>query len=276
MKFEQKIVMRQPLSEIVAIAIRAGLLINALRRDLTVWDHKADGSPVTAADRGAEDLIVDDLLKLDPGATIIAEERMSSGETLPVAAGRFYLVDPLDGTKEFVSGRDAFTVNIGLIENGLPVLGVVVAPAMDEGFAADSSGAYAFRVAEDRAVDIRSIHARPPGPRLTVVASKSHPSRDTENYLAQFDIAERESYGSSLKFCRLAEGAADLYPRFGRTMEWDTAAADAVLRRAGGSVRTLDGKPLAYGKVNTPGEAAFANPYFVAFGDWPEERLADS
>lgn len=268
--------MRKPLSEIVTIAIRAGLLINALRRDLTEWDHKADGSPVTAADRGAEDLIVDGLSKLDPGGIIIAEERVSSGETQPVAAGRFYLVDPLDGTKEFVNGRDAFTVNIGLIENGLPVMGVVVAPAMDEGFAADASGAYAFRIMDERAVDIRSIHARAPGQRLTVVASKSHPSPKTDSYLARFDVAERESYGSSLKFCRLAEGAADLYPRFGRTMEWDTAAADAILRRAGGSVRTLDGKPLAYGKVNTPGEAPFANPNFVAFGDWPDERLAES
>jgi 3'(2'), 5'-bisphosphate nucleotidase len=268
--------MRDQLSKIVAIAIRAGALINALRRDLDGWDHKADGSPVTAADRGAEDVIVDGLLRLDPGAIIIAEERMSSGETKPVAPARFYLVDPLDGTKEFVRGRDEFTVNIGLIEDGAPVLGVVIAPALDEGFAADVSGAYAFRVDDDRAVDVRPIRARRPGPRLTVVTSKSHMTPQTDAYLERFDVAERISYGSSLKFCRLAEGIADLYPRVGRTMEWDTAAADAILRRAGGSVRTFDGRTLTYGKVNTPGEAAFANPNFVAFGDWSAERLAEA
>lgn len=268
--------MRDQLSQLVAVAIRAGVLINTLRRELDDWDHKADGSPVTAADRGAEDVIVEGLERLDPGATIIAEERISTGETKPVAPSRFYLVDPLDGTKEFVKGRDSFTVNIGLIENGEPVLGVVIAPALDEGFAADAGGAYGFRVDGDRAVDIRPIRARKPGPRLTVVTSKSHMTPKTDQYLSRFEVGERKSYGSSLKFCRLAEGVADLYPRVGRTMEWDTAAGDAILRRAGGFVRGFDGRPLAYGKVDTPGEDAFANPDFVAFGDWPAERLAEA
>jgi len=262
-----------PLATLVSTSIAAGALILKIRENLDGWEEKADGSPVTMADRGAEDLIVSTLAKLDPTTPVMAEERISSGETTPAASQRFYLVDALDGTREFIKKRDEFTVNIALIEAGEPVMGVVVAPALGEGFAADASGAFRFRVVAGAATRIEAITARAPSSSITILSSLSHMTLETEDYLQQFDVSERLSYGSSLKFCRLAEGIADLYPRLSRTMEWDIAAGDAILRRAGGSVRTLDGAPMRYGKVINPDDVAFANPHFVAFGNWPAERL---
>ena len=228
---------------------------------------KDDCSPVTAADERAEAVILHRLRSLEPRLPIVAEEEVAAGRT-PPTGGRFWLVDPLDGTREFVSRNGEFTVNIAVVENGVPVLGVVLAPALGRLFAgADGLGAIEEKDAS-RGVSPdtpagrtrrRIACRRPPAEGLTVVASRSHGDADA---LAQFLVGRQVSQvvvaGSSLKFCLLAAGEADLYPRLGRTMEWDTAAGHAVLRAAGGDVRQLDGQPLRYGK------AGFENPHFVA------------
>lgn len=228
-------------------------------------EAKVDGSPVTEADRRAEEIILRGLDRLAPGVPVVSEEAASSDDNAAGAAldgdgdwsRLFWLVDPLDGTKEFVSRNGEFTINVALVQEGVPVLGVVLAPAVDRLFAADGSGA----VLED-ADGRRPVSARTePAEGATVVSSRSHGDADA---LARFTecrrIAAHLNAGSSLKFCLLAAGQADLYPRFGRTMEWDTAAGDAVLRAAGGRVTDLQGQDLRYGK---PG---FENPHFVAWG----------
>jgi 3'(2'), 5'-bisphosphate nucleotidase len=265
--------MDETLRAYVQAGIDAGLLILDLRAHMDEWAHKSDGSPVTVADEQAEDLILARLAVIDPDTPVVAEESVAAGKGVPSPGRRFYLVDPLDGTREFVKGRSAFTVNIGLIEDSIPTLGVIVAPAMAEGFAADADGVFRFRVVDGAAADIEPIQARRPGEKLDVVVSQSHLSAETRRYLDKFQIGERKSFGSSLKFCRVAEGAVDFYPRLGRTMEWDTAAGDAILRRAGGSVRTLDGAPLRYGKIDNQDDEPYANTSFVAFGDWPDSMI---
>src|SRR6185437_11468577 len=182
--------------------------------------------------------------------------------------GAFFLVDPLDGTKELVNRRTDFTVNIALIRNGSPEVGVVFAPCSGRFFSGRPGRAEALEVTEDYAVAARRpIAARVGVAPLSVVASRSHNTPETDAYIRSLGAAEIVSVGSSLKFCLLAAAEADVYPRFGRTMEWDTAAGDAVLRAAGGTTTTVDGKPLVYGKHNRQGEADFANPYFVARGN---------
>jgi 3'(2'), 5'-bisphosphate nucleotidase len=227
---------------------------------------KADSSPVTAADEEAEALILKRLGALAPGVPVVAEEEVAAGR-LPKVGARFFLVDPLDGTKEFIKRNGEFTVNIALVENGRAICGVVLAPAKGRAFVGDGpTGAFELAAPEDSPLDVskaKRIHARKaPEGGLVVVASRSHRDTKTEEYLAAYRVAELVSAGSSLKFCLVAAGEADLYPRHGRTMEWDTAAGQAVLEAAGGSVKTLDGAPLMYGKV----EQGFANPYFVARG----------
>lgn len=223
---------------------------------------KADASPVTEADLRAERVILAGLAALAPGVPVVAEEAVAAGRVpvLPGADARFWLVDPLDGTREFVGRNGEFTVNIALVDAGEPVLGVVLAPAVGTGrlFAGRrGTGAWVDDAAGRRAIGCR----RPPEEGLTVVASRSHGDREAlERYLAGRKVASLTQAGSSLKLCLLAEGRADLYPRFGRTMEWDIAAGHAVLAAAGGSVRTPGGAPLRYGK---PG---FENPDFVAKG----------
>jgi len=226
-----------------------------------VVHSKADESPVTAADQAAEAIILAHLARAAPGVPVVAEEAAAAGAA-PVVAGRFFLVDPLDGTKEFVAGRDEFTVNIALVEDGMPVLGVVGAPALGRMFAGD--------VARREAFELRAVAESPEPVRLPLrvratpvggpvaVASRSHGSEATEAWLASAGVSARVSIGSSLKFCLLAAGEADVYPRFGPTMEWDTAAGHAVVLAAGGAVRETDGQPLRYGK---PG---FRNPSFIA------------
>ncbi len=220
---------------------------------------KDDESPVTAADEAGEKIILEHLARLTPDTPVVAEESVSAGRIPDISGGRYWLVDPLDGTKEFVSRNGEFTVNIGLIEDRRPVMGVVFAPARERLFYAAGPGR-AF-------VEEGASTARPIGVRaaakdgLTVVASRSHRDAKTDEYLEQFKINELKSAGSSLKFCLVAAGEADLYPRLGRTMEWDTAAGHAVLRAAGGRVETLDGEEFLYGK---PG---FENTFFVARGD---------
>ncbi len=221
---------------------------------------KDDASPVTEADERAEALILPELARLTPDIPVVSEEEASAGR-IPAVAERFWLVDPLDGTKEFISRNGEFTVNIALVEHGAPVLGVVYAPALDRLFAG-AAGLGAF--AEDKAAR-RDIACRtPPEEGLTVVASRSHGDADAlAAFLAGRKVASQTNAGSSLKLCLVAAGEADVYPRLGRTMEWDIAAGDAVLRAAGGTVNTLDGRALQYGKAD------FANPHFAAWGVAP-------
>nr|WP_244437850.1 3'(2'),5'-bisphosphate nucleotidase CysQ [Hyphomicrobium denitrificans] len=227
--------------------------------------HKDDGSPVTDADRSAEDLIVRGLEKIDPRIPIIAEERIQYSGAPDICEQTFFLVDPLDGTKEFVQGRTDFTVNICLVECGLPRLGVVVAPARNELFSGDGHNAFRCRVSPDgRLIERTAIRTSMPRRALRGIASASHAHADTMRFLERFAVGEILSVGSSLKFCLLAAGEADIYPRIGRTMQWDTAAGDAILRSAGGCTLRLDGQPLNYGP-SCAGLNAYANPHFVSF-----------
>jgi 3'(2'),5'-bisphosphate nucleotidase len=231
-------------------------------------ERKADDSPVSEADRRAEAAIVARLSAARPDLPIVAEEAVAEGR-VPAVGREFLLVDPLDGTKEFVSRNGEFTVNIGLIRDGGPVAGVVLAPARGLAYAGCAAGAWKGRTDEGLA-DVHDWHpitVRRSGPRPVAVASRSHSNAATEEVLACVDAGERCSVGSSLKFCLVAEAAADFYPRLGPTMEWDTAAGDAVLRAAGGAVVTLDGAPLLYGKSGVPGMREFENPHFLAAGD---------
>jgi 3'(2'), 5'-bisphosphate nucleotidase len=210
-------------------------------------------------------VILAGLKELCPEIPVVAEESVSKGH-IPDIGTKFFLVDPLDGTKEFISRNGEFTVNIGLIENGAPVFGVVYAPAIDDMyFGRKGRGAFHTKVKTSepwpgikQAVPITT---RPlPAEGATVLASRSHCDAETEAFIAKTKVAKLTSAGSSLKFCKLAAGEADLYPRFGRTMEWDTAAGHAILLAAGGKVVTVDGKPLTYGKKSR----GFDNPAFIA------------
>ena len=248
-----------------AIALEAGTVVMRCYTQGGDVATKADGSPVTEADRAAEALIVPRLRGLLPGVPVVAEEAVAAGDIPEVAGsagrggGRFWLVDPLDGTKEFISRNGEFTVNIALIEAGRPVLGVVLTPVSGALYAGVVGvGAVLARPgAPDRMINAR----RPPASGWIAVGSRSHGDKGVEaEYLAAFPVVERQSRGSSLKFCLIAEGAADIYPRFGPTCEWDTAAGHAVLAAAGGRVEREDGTPLGYGKPR------FLNPHFIAFG----------
>jgi 3'(2'), 5'-bisphosphate nucleotidase len=238
------------------LAQQAGETILAIRQRGFATQQKADASLVTEADRAAEAIIVTALRQLTPDIPVVAEEEMAAGHQ-PRQARRFWLVDPLDGTREFAALRDDFAVCIGLVEDGEPVLGVVGVPAHGQIFGAIRGQGAVRRDATGE----HPIHVRPPPEAgLSVIASRSsskHPRM--AEYLAGRNVAETLHTGSALKFCRIAEGVADLYPRFGRTMEWDTAAAQVVLEAAGGSVRDADtGLVLRYGK---PG---YENPPFIA------------
>ncbi|MDB5401903.1 MAG: 3(2), 5-bisphosphate nucleotidase [Acetobacteraceae bacterium] len=241
----------------VDLAERAGAEIRKIRDRGFQVHRKADRSVVTEADHAAEAIILAGLRDALPGCTVVAEEEAASGK-IAAATPEFWLVDPLDGTREFTSGGDDFAVNIGLVRNGKPVLGVVGVPATGEMFSGIVGvGAWRRKDGLTTSIAVR----RPPSEGLTVVASRHHGDRDRlDAFLAGRTVAEVVNFGSSLKFCRLAEGKADLYPRFGRTMEWDTCAPHAVLEAAGGSVETLDGQKLGYGK---PG---WDNPHFVCWG----------
>jgi 3'(2'),5'-bisphosphate nucleotidase len=218
---------------------------------------KEDRSPVTDADERAEAIILARLAEALPDIPVVAEESASHGQT-PVIGNRFILVDPLDGTKEFISRNGEFTVNIALIENGRPVAGVVFAPAIKTLYAADEAGAWRETPAGHAA-----IHVRPrPLEGLTALCSRSHPDPRSDAFLATLPIASRVEAGSSLKFCRIAEGSADVYPRFGPTMEWDIAAGHAVLAAAGGRVVQPDEGTIGYGKT----DQAYRNGPFVAWG----------
>ena len=220
---------------------------------------KADGSPVTVADARAETIILDRLAAT--GLPVLAEESAAAGD-IPVLGQRYFVVDPLDGTKEFIKRNGEFTVNIGLVEKGRPVLGVVLAPATGEGFCGGPDGAFAFTVSAGRMSRLTPIHVDRDGP-MRVVASRSHGHAALAGLCEAMAVVEDVSIGSSLKFCLLARGEARLYPRFTPTWEWDTAAGQAVLEAAGGCVVTLDGEPLSYGKRGDN----HLNPFFVAAAD---------
>jgi 3'(2'), 5'-bisphosphate nucleotidase len=252
------------IQSLIYTAQRAGGAIMAVYATDFAVHSKADESPVTVADEAAEKIILADLAAIAPGVPVVAEEAVAAGK-VPVIADRFFLVDPLDGTKEFISRRDEFTVNVALVEAGEPVLGVVFAPARRELFWGDMRAGKAGRIDADPDGTMPSlgnaIAARPaPARGLTAVASRSHRTPETDAFLANYPITEFRSIGSSLKFCLVAAGEADIYPRIGTTMEWDTAAGHAVLTAAGGSVTGLAGEPFRYGK---PG---FRNGNFVARG----------
>jgi 3'(2'), 5'-bisphosphate nucleotidase len=230
-------------------------------------EHKADASPVTEADRESEKIILAGLREAYPDISCVAEEEASAGVVAPDLDGTFFLIDPLDGTKEFVNRRTDFTVNIALVRHGVPEIGVVFAPCTGRFFSGRPGKAESLEIDADyQIVSRRPVSARTAASPLAVVASRSHNTPETEGYILSLGAAEIVSVGSSLKFCLVAGGEADVYPRFGRTMEWDTAAGDAVLRAAGGMTRTLDGKPLAYGKRKQSDDADFANPHFIASG----------
>ena len=241
----------------VDLAAQAGTAILAIRRQGFDVRRKQDRSPVTEADEAAEAIIAAGLRSATPEIPVIAEEEIAAGHVVAPTA-EFWLVDPLDGTREFTAGSDEFTVNIGLVRGGRPVLGVVGVPATGEMFAGIVGvGAWTRTTAGQAAISART----PPPEGLTVVASRHHgDTARLDAFLQGRLVAHVLNFGSSLKCCRLAQGVADVYPRFGRTMEWDTCAAQAVLEAAGGAVRTLDGAPLRYGK---PG---WENPHFVCTG----------
>ena len=249
--------MHDRLIEALAPAVRAaGELIERVRLAGIVARDKADLSPVTEADEAAEHLLTAAIAAADPGALIVGEEACAAG-IKPDPAARFWLIDPLDGTRDFSAGGPDYSVNVALIEGGVPVLGLVLAPR-DGTLWAGAAGAGAFREREGRreAIATRAFAATP-----IVVTSRSHLDEATRLYCAGIPGADTRPSGSSLKFCLLAEGSADVYPRFGPTSEWDTAAGDAVLRAAGGATRHPDGRAFLYGKPE------FLNGAFLAVGD---------
>ena len=244
------------ISALEPIARAAGDAILTIYRQPFAVEYKQDESPLTAADQGAHEVIVQALARLTPDIPVLSEE--SDAETMQARLGwsRYWLVDPLDGTKEFVSRNGEFTVNIALIDHGSPVWGLVYAPVLDRLWYG-GKGIGAWRVADGKH---EAIQTRPhgDGEAWRVVGSRNHLSQETLDYLAPFGEIELVSMGSSLKFCIIAEGGAELYPRLAPTCEWDTAAAQAVLEGAGGSVTQLDGSALAYNKPD------ILNPWFVA------------
>lgn len=244
------------------LALEAGRTIMSFYRAGAAVRIKDDRSPLTEADRAADSLIVAGLRAAAPHIPVISEERagVQADRALGAAPedGRFWLVDPLDGTREFIAQTGEFTVNIALIEDGRPVLGVLHAPARGETYLADGPGRALHFAGDDAPQTIRARAVPDAGP--AVIASRSHLDTETDAYIGALRPAQTTSAGSALKFGLLARGAADLYPRLGRTMEWDTAAGQAVLTAAGGHVRELGGAALRYGK---PG---FVNPPFVASG----------
>jgi len=248
------------MQSLIDLSVRAGTEIMAIYATDFSAKEKGDLTPVTEADEAAEKIILAGLAKIDPAVPVISEEAASAGR-IPEVSHRFFLVDPLDGTKEFISKNGEFTVNIALVEDGVPVAGVVYAPALRRIFWGERGTAAQGKVDGDTAGNWQPLAVRAlPAEGATVVASRSHRDQATEDYLRKVKVKSLCSAGSSLKFCLVAAAEADLYPRFGRTMEWDTAAGHAVLLAAGGKVVTVDGLVLSYGKR----ARGYDNPGFIA------------
>lgn len=255
----------EALSEIVSRAAQATLAV-----PFSAVEHriKPDMSPVTAADEASEAIILEGLARLLPGVPVIAEESVSRLAPTGPLGSSFLMVDPLDGTKEFLAGRDEFTVNVALITNGIPIAGVIAAPAQGllwrgvVGARAERLRVK-FGAAPSEAYDHRYIEARKAPAGLTVATSRTHLDAVTEDFLSRLPVDKRYPCGSSVKFCHIAEGAADIYPRMSPTSEWDVAAGCAILAAAGGKVTTPDGGPLTFGHI----ERKFLVPGFIAWGD---------
>jgi 3'(2'), 5'-bisphosphate nucleotidase len=258
---------RALLAHIAALAEKAGDEILRHYEGPIAVTRKADASPVTAADEAAEAIILETLATLLPDVPVVSEEASAAGHTPEIGGDdnrRFWLVDPLDGTKEFLSRNGEFTVNIALIQGSRPIMGVVHLPALGTTYTGsvpmNGGAGHAMLSHRDGQAKPITCRSQPAGGAI-VLASRSHANEAAlQAFLSKEQVATLENAGSSLKFCRVAEGRADIYPRLGRTMEWDTAAGQAVLAAAGGSVRMMDGRELGYGK---PG---FENPHFVARG----------
>ncbi len=245
--------------ELIPVVRAAGKIELAYFRSGTGVMDKADGSPVTLADQEAEKLIAAQLRILRPAIPMIGEESVAAGTIPDIAGGTFWLVDPLDGTKEFITGSGDFTVNIALLVNFIPVMGIIYAPVADElYFGAAGEAFMSLQGKPEQKITVRPV----PAAGLTVVASKRHGDPERLNDFLKGKKVERLiQRSSSLKLCVIAAGTADFYPRLGPTSEWDTAAGEAILRAAGGQVTTLDGRPLVYGKS----DKRFLNPEFLAF-----------
>jgi 3'(2'), 5'-bisphosphate nucleotidase len=247
------------------IVSEAGKVIMAVQAADLGARRKSDGSPVCHADIKAEELILTRLAAILPGVPVIAEESFAPERGVAVPE-RFLLVDPLDGTREFLAGHSDFTVNIALIEAGDPIVGAICVPALDQVYVGGETALRA-NLADTLTADALQVIGTSPVPDagLRAIASRSHMNPQTEQWLAQCAVAQLQRAGSSLKFCLIARGDADVYPRIATTMEWDTAAGHAILNAAGGCVLGLDGTPLRYGKR----EAGFKNAGFVAWGRRP-------
>jgi 3'(2'), 5'-bisphosphate nucleotidase len=244
---------------IKTIAIEAGHLILGYYQQNVVVDIKADDSPVTVADRKANDLIVKKLRSLTPLIPVVSEENDALENQIAAKSSSFWLVDPLDGTKSFIKKQGEFTVNIALIHKGLPVGGVVYVPTTEMCYFVGEDGLAYKQNAQQSPVQISA--RKLPSLGAVVVASLSHRTEETDLFIDRLPKVHKIiSASSSVKFCLVAEGKADVYPRFGRTMEWDTGAGHAVVNAAGGFVEKSDGSALLYGKEGLD------NPYFIVFG----------
>ncbi len=245
------------LAPVKEIALRAGALEMQHYTDGTDVMRKGDGSPVTVADQEAEILILDGLRALDVGLPIVAEESVAAGNVPDISKGDFWLVDPLDGTKEFVNRTGEFTVNIALMKNFKPVFGVIYAPVVDELYSGFENGGADLTIKDERReISVRAV----PEEGLTVVASRSHSNKEAlAKFLDGRKIANTAFRGSSLKICQVASGQADIYPRLAPTCEWDIAAGHAIVNAAGGQLTELDGREMLYGKK----DINFLNPHFL-------------
>lgn len=257
---------------LIATVREAGAVILRHRERGVAAERKADGSPVTAADQEAEELILRDLARLAPGLAVVAEESAGATGSGFDPDKPFFLVDPLDGTRDFVAGGTEFTVNIGLIRQRQPVLGVIFAPATGLLYLTRGRGEAVKGTIEPGSgpaglPDLTPIWTRVPDTeRMTVLASRSHLNQETADFIAGLKVGQTLQSSSSMKFCLIAEGVADVYPRLAPTSEWDTAAGHAILVAAGGMVLAPDGTPLSYGKS----AAGFVNPGFLAWGRRPD------
>jgi 3'(2'), 5'-bisphosphate nucleotidase len=246
------------MEELTAIAARAAAAIQQC--GAASLRHKTDGSPVTAADQAAEAVILQGLKRLAPGILIVSEEREDQAQAGATEGGTYFLVDPLDGTREFIAGRDEFTINIALINLGAPLIGIIAAPAADLAWRGIvGRGAERMTLADQS--ERTAIRTRPRPAQPVVMVSRSHLDADTKAYLGGMQHASSVACGSSIKFCRVAEGTADLYPRLAPTHDWDVAAGHALVLAAGGDVRAADGSQLVYGTQKR------LIPDFIARGD---------
>lgn len=253
--------------ELTALLSRAAAAIMQTRMSPLAVRHKSDASPVTAADEASEDIIVGGLARLLPGLAVVSEEAATQAAPRSLAA-TFALIDPLDGTREFVAGHDEFAINLAIVAEGRPVFGLICAPALQTAWRCTASGgAERLRLAPGDAQprEVANIRTSFPHDCLRAVVSRSHLDGKTTAWLAQRGGVEMISCGSSVKFCRIAEGSADIYPRLAPTMEWDVAAGDAILTAAGGAVLTPDGRPLTYGRT----DRGLIIPEFIAWGSPP-------